>query len=263
VDRILGDVRDRVAEGAKEITLLGQTVNSYHRDAQRGRDTDFADLLQAVGAVDGVERIRFMSPHPHYMTPRVIEAMAEQPAVCESLHLPVQSGSNPVLKRMLRNYTREQYLDLVGDLRRAMPEMTIGTDLIVGFPGETEEDFRRTLSLIGEARFDWGYIFKYSPRAGTPAAAWEPHPTALVEDRHAECLAAIDRMAAGKRQRMPGRVEEVLVEEDGVGRTRTNYRVRVEGPAAIGETVRVRIAGAAHATLEGKPEGTIGSQAVS
>jgi tRNA-2-methylthio-N6-dimethylallyladenosine synthase len=251
MERILGEVRDRVAEGAREITLLGQTVNSYHRDGARGRGTDFADLLEAVGAVDGVERVRFISPHPYYMTPRVIDAMATCPEVCESLHLPVQSGSDPILKRMLRNYTRDQYLTLVGDLRRAMPGMTIGTDIIVGFPGETDRDFRETLSLVQEARFDWGFIFKYSSREGTPAAAWESHPRELIEERHQECLALMDRMAAEKRQAMIARIEEVLIEDEECGRTRTNYRVRVEGSIRAGETVPVRIAAASHATLEG------------
>src|SRR5205085_668205 len=121
----------------------------------------------------GVQRIRFMSPHPYYMTDRVIEAMAGVPQVCESLHLPVQSGSDPMLKKMQRNYTLEQYLRLVEKLRTAMPDMTISTDIIVGFPGESDDDFRETLSLIDDAKFDWGFIFKYSTREGTPAAQWE------------------------------------------------------------------------------------------
>jgi tRNA-2-methylthio-N6-dimethylallyladenosine synthase len=251
MERILGEVRDRVAEGAREITLLGQTVNSYQREGSRGRGTDFSDLLEAVAGVDGVERVRFMSPHPHYMTERVIETMASCREVCEALHLPVQSGSNPILKRMLRNYTREQYVSLVADLRRAMPGMTIGTDIIVGFPGETEQDFRETLSLIEEVRFDWGFIFKYSAREGTPAAAWDSYTRELVEERHQECLALIDRIAAEKRLAMMNRVEEVLIEEDDCGRTRTNYKVRVDGSAAPGEMVPVRIYGASRATLDG------------
>ncbi|HEX4999452.1 MAG TPA: tRNA (N6-isopentenyl adenosine(37)-C2)-methylthiotransferase MiaB [Terriglobia bacterium] len=253
MERILGEVRDRVAEGAREITLLGQTVNSYHLDGSRGRDTDFADLLEAVGAVDGVERVRFISPHPYYMTPRVIETMAACPEVCESLHLPVQSGSDPILRKMLRNYTRDQYLNLIADLRRAMPGMTIGTDIIVGFPGETEHDFRATLSLIEEARFDWGFIFKYSARSGTPAALWGSHPRELIEERHQECLALMDRLSAEKRRALPGRVEHVLIEDEECGRTRANYKVRVAGPVQAGETIKVRITDATHATLEGTP----------
>ncbi len=138
MEQVIDEVRARVSEGAREIMLLGQTVNSYQRDGQRSRGTDFADLLEAVGAVEGVERIRFMSPHPYYMTERVIEAMATVPEVCEGLHLPLQSGSNAMLRKMQRNYSREGYLDLVQKLRRAMPEITISTDVIVGFPGESE-----------------------------------------------------------------------------------------------------------------------------
>jgi len=250
IDRVLGEVRSRVSEGAREITLLGQTVNSYHRDGTRGRNTDFADLLEAVAEVDGVERIRFISPHPYYMTDRVIAAMAEIPQVCESLHLPVQSGSTPILRKMLRNYTREQYLALLEKLRRAMPGMTISTDVIVGFPGETDSDFRATLSLIEEAQFDWGFIFKYSPREGTPAADLPCLPLELIEERHQECLALMERIALEKRSRLSGTVQEVLVEEDGFGRTRTNYKVRIEGQARPGETFRVVIRNTDHATLE-------------
>src|SRR5262245_34508346 len=140
MEQILSEVRDRVREGAREITLLGQTVNSYHRNGSKGRDTDFADLLEAVAGVDGVDRVRFMSPHPFYMTDRVIETMASVPEVCEAIHLPVQSGSNTVLKKMMRNYTREHYLRLVEKMRAAMPGMTISTDIIVGFPGETDSE---------------------------------------------------------------------------------------------------------------------------
>src|SRR5262245_30726202 len=143
MEQILGEVRDRVAEGARDITLLGQTVNSY-----RHGDHRFADLLRAVASSDGVERVRFISPHPYYMTERVIETMAAVPGICESVHLPVQSGSNAMLKAMARNYTREQYVTLADKMRRAMPGMALSTDIIVGFPGETEDDFQQTLSLI-------------------------------------------------------------------------------------------------------------------
>jgi tRNA-2-methylthio-N6-dimethylallyladenosine synthase len=251
IDQVLAEVRDRVREGAREITLLGQTVNSYHRDGNRGKGTDFADLLEEVGAVDGVERIRFMSPHPYYMTDRVIEAMAVVPEVCESLHLPVQSGSDPMLKKMLRNYTREQYLDRIEELRRAMPGMTISTDVIVGFPEESDEDFHQTLSLIEEAKFDWGFIFKYSKREGTAAAQWESFPEELIEERHQECLRVFDRLSAEKRQALVGTQQEVLVEEDNVGRSRTNHRVHVQGDVLTGEIVNVRITDVQRATLEG------------
>ncbi len=251
MDQILSETRDRVREGAREITLLGQTVNSYHRDGSRGRDTNFADLLEAVAGVEGVERLRFISPHPYYMTDRVIETMATVPQVCEALHLPVQSGSNTMLKKMQRNYTREQYLKLTEKLRKAMPGMTISTDVIVGFPGETDEDFRHTLTLIEDARFDWGFIFKYSSREGTPASAWESFSQELIEERHRECLALLDRLALEKRQALVGTEHEVLIESGDSGRTRTNYKVQVDGDVAPGETVKVRIADARRATLSG------------
>jgi len=251
MEQILSEVRDRVREGAREITLLGQTVNSYHRDGSKGRDTDFADLLKAVSAVDGVERVRFMSPHPFYMTDRVIEAMAVVPQVCEALHLPVQSGSNRVLKKMQRNYTREYYLSLIEKLRTAMPDITVTTDIIVGFPGETDEEFRETLSLIKEAEFDWGFIFKYSTREGTPAAAWESYSEELIEARHQECLAVLERLSVSKRQRFVGTEQTVLMEDEVFGRMGTNHRVHVEGNIAPGETVKVHITSADRATLSG------------
>jgi len=246
-EQILGEVRDRVREGAREITLLGQTVNSY-----RHGDDRFADLLQAVAAADGVERVRFISPHPYYMTDRVIETMAAVPHICESLHLPVQSGSNPMLKAMARNYTREQYLSLVGKMRHAMPDMTLSTDIIVGFPGETEEDFRQTLSLIEEVQFDWGFIFKYSTREGTPAAKLECYPESLIEERHQQCLELVDRIALAKRSKLVGTIQRVLVEENNFGRTRTNYKVHINGDVAAGEELSVRITNAQRATLEGE-----------
>ena len=251
MEQVVAEVRDRVREGAREITLLGQTVNSYHRDGNRGKGTDFADLLEAVGSVEGVERVRFMSPHPHYMTDRVIQAMAEVPQVCEGLHLPVQSGSTAMLKKMQRNYTRESYLALTRKLRSAMPEITISTDVIVGFPGESEADFRETLSLIEEVGFDFGFVFKYSPRAGTPAAELEGHPEELIEERHRECLALVERIAAEKRGRWVGAVQEVLVEEEGFGRTRGNARVAVQSTARVGEIVPVVIAQVEKTTFEG------------
>ena len=251
MDQVLAEVRDRVREGAREITLLGQTVNSYHRDGARGKGTDFADLLEAVGAVEGVERVRFISPHPYYMTDRVIDAMAAVPEVCEALHLPVQSGSTAMLKKMQRNYTRDGYLELIRKLRTAMPKMTISTDLIVGFPGESEADFRETLSLVEEVGFDFAFVFKYSPRAGTPAAALECFPEEVIEERHRECLALVERIAEEKRTRWTGTVQEVLVEEDGFGRTRGNAKVAVQGNAAIGETVRVRLGKVEKTTFEG------------
>jgi len=246
-EQILGEARDRVSEGAREITLLGQTVNSYRHGEYR-----FADLLQAVAGVDGLERIRFISPHPFYITDRVIETMATVPEVCESLHLPVQSGSNTMLKTMMRNYTREHYVALVEKMRRAMPGMTLSTDIIVGFPGETEEDFQQTLSLIEELQFDWGFIFKYSTREGTPAAKLESFPEELIEERHQRCLELLDRIASEKRSKLVGSVHEVLIEEGNVGRTRTNHRVYVQGDVKQGDSISVVITNAQRATLEGE-----------
>jgi tRNA-2-methylthio-N6-dimethylallyladenosine synthase len=247
VDQILGEVRDRVSEGAREITLLGQTVNSYRHGRHR-----FADLLEAVAGVDGVERIRFISPHPFYMTDRVIETMATVPQVCESVHLPVQSGSNSMLRAMMRNYTREQYVALAEKMHRAMPGMTLSTDVIVGFPGETEGDFQQTLSMIEEVQFDWGFIFKYSTREGTPAAKLECWPEELIEERHQRCLELVDRIAMKKRAKLVGTIQNVLIEEGNSGRTRTNYKVHAEGNVMPGEQIPVLITNAQRATLEGE-----------
>jgi tRNA-2-methylthio-N6-dimethylallyladenosine synthase len=247
LDQILDETAGRVREGAQEITLLGQTVNSYRHGQHR-----FADLLQAVARVEGVERVRFISPHPYYMTDRVIETMAGVPQVCESLHLPVQSGSNTMLKAMARNYTREQYVELIGKMRKAMPEMTLSTDIIVGFPGETEDDFRQTLSMIEELQFDWGFIFKYSTREGTPAANLECFAQEVIEERHQRCLELIDRIASKKRSALSGTLQDVLVEEDNFGRTRTNYKVHIDADCKAGEHVRVRITDTQRATLQGE-----------
>jgi tRNA-2-methylthio-N6-dimethylallyladenosine synthase len=246
IDQIIGEVRDRVSEGAREITLLGQTVNSYRYERYR-----FADLLQAVAGVNGVERIRFISPHPFYMTDRVIETMAAVPQVCEWVHLPVQSGSNAMLKAMARNYTREQYVALAEKMRRAMPGMTLSTDIIVGFPGESEQDFQQTLSLIEELQFDWGFIFKYSTREGTPAASLDCFPEEVIEERHQRCLELVDRVAMAKRSKLTGSIQDVLIEEGSFGRTRNNYKVHVDG-AIQGERVTVLITNAQRTTLEGE-----------
>src|SRR5512143_1341470 len=163
LEDVVREVRTLAGQGTTEVTLLGQTVNSYH-DGEH----DFADLLRAVGAVDGIRRLRFTSPYPTDFTDRVIEAMASVPAVCEHVHLPVQSGSNAVLRRMLRRYTREEYLGVVARLRAAMPGITFSTDIIVGFPGETDGQFAETLSLVEAAGFDDAYTFRYSVRDGTP-----------------------------------------------------------------------------------------------
>ena len=251
---VVREVTDLAAAGISEVTLLGQTVNSYHDGTH-----DFGDLRRAVGAVDGLRRLRFTSPYPTDFTPRVIEAMAGTPAVCEHVHLPVQSGSDAVLRRMLRRYTRARYLDVVAELRAAMPGITISTDIIVGFPGETEADFADTLSLVDEAGFDEAYTFLYSARDGTPAVRIPGH---VPEDVGAERLQRlIAHVRAGTRRRNAGRVgtvHEVLVERPArrggqmLGRTRSNLLVVLDlSPDSIGEYRTVRLTGTTGSTFTG------------
>ncbi len=251
---VVREVAALAAQGTSEVTLLGQTVNSYH-DGER----DFADLLRAVGAVDGIRRVRFTSPYPTDFADRVIEAMATTAAVCEHVHLPAQSGSNAVLRRMLRRYTREAYLDVVSRLRAAMPAITLSTDLIVGFPGETEEDFGETLSLVEEAAFDDAYTFRYSVREGTPAVRIPHHVSDEIAGERLERL--IERVRDQARRRNMDRVGttcEVLVERPArrgdllLGRTRTNHLVLLDlPPAAIGEYHPVVLTGTTGSTFTG------------
>jgi tRNA-2-methylthio-N6-dimethylallyladenosine synthase len=256
--RRLADVVREVAtladQGTSEITLLGQTVNSYH-DGQH----DFADLLRAVGQVHGVRRVRFTSPYPTDFTPRVIAAMAETPAVCEHVHLPVQSGSDRVLKRMLRRYTRERYLEVVDRLRSAVPGMTFSTDIIVGFPGESESDFEQTLSLVSEADFDDAYTFKYSLREGTPAVRLRDHlDEEVAAARLGRLVEAVRTQARRKNISRVGAIHEVLVERPAkrghlmLARTRTNHLVLLDLPASsVGEYHTVRLTGTTGSTFTG------------
>jgi tRNA-2-methylthio-N6-dimethylallyladenosine synthase len=256
--RRLGDVVREVVEmaeqGTSEVTLLGQTVNSYH-DGQY----DFADLLRAVGAVAGIRRVRFTSPYPTDFTPRVVEAMATTATVCEHVHLPVQSGSNGVLKRMLRRYTRERYLDVVAVLRAAIPGITVSTDIIVGFPGETEGQFQETLSLVTDADFDDAYTFKYSVRDGTPATRLRDHvPEEVASERLGRLIEHVRRNARRKSLGRIGEVHEVLVERQAkrgelmLARTRTNHLVLVALPAdAVGEYHQVKLTGTTGSTCTG------------
>jgi tRNA-2-methylthio-N6-dimethylallyladenosine synthase len=247
----------RLAEqGTSEVTLLGQTVNAYHDGTH-----DFAELLRAVGQVDGIRRLRFTSPYPSDFTDRVIAAMAETPAVCEHVHLPVQSGSNPVLRRMLRRYTRQEYLDVVARLRAAVPGITFSTDIIVGFPGETEAQFLETLSLVGEAGFDDAYTFRYSVREGTPAVRLTDHVADDVAAERLERLIQVIRDQARRRNlARVGAVHEVLVERPArrgdlmLGRTRTNHMVLLDLPeSAVGEYHHVRLTGTTGSTFTGAP----------
>jgi tRNA-2-methylthio-N6-dimethylallyladenosine synthase len=254
LEDVVREVAELVERGTTEVTLLGQTVNSYHNG-----EHDFADLLRAIGGVDGLRRLRFTSPYPTDFTARVIEAMALTPAVCEHVHLPVQSGSNAVLKRMLRRYTRERYLEVLAELRQAVPRMTFSTDIIVGFPGETESQFEETLSLVTDAEFDDAYTFKYSVREGTPAVRLKDHIPDDVASARLDRL--IEAVRAGTRRKNVARVgetHEVLVERPAkrgdlmLGRTRSNHLVLVDLPqSSIGEYHRVRLTGTTGSTFTG------------
>ena len=259
---VVGEVARLAGGGTSEVTLLGQTVNSYH-DGEH----DFAHLLRAVGAVDGIRRLRFTSPYPTDFTARVLAAMAETPAVCEYVHLPVQSGSSRTLKRMLRRYDRQQYLDVVAALRAAVPGLALSTDIIVGFPGESEEDFQETLSLVEHVAFDDAYTFKYSVREGTPAVKIKDHvPEELKTERIGRLIDVVRRVAKRKNVGLVGTTHEVLVEGPAKrgdllqARTRTNKIALLEGPAEwIGTYRRVRFTGTTGSTftawpLEKEPE---------
>lgn len=254
LEDVVGEVRRLAEAGTGEVTLLGQTVNSWND----GRH-DFADLLRAVGAVDGVRRVRFTSPYPTDFTDRVIEAMATTPAVCEHVHLPAQSGSNAVLRRMRRRYTREVYLDVVARLRRAMPDMTFSTDIIVGFPGETEEQFQETMSLVPEAGFDDAYTFAYSVREGTPAVKLPAHvPAEVASERLGRLIEVVRTQGRARNILRVGTVQEVLVERPArrgslmLARTRSNHLVLVDlPPCAIGEYHTVRLTGTTGSTFTG------------
>jgi tRNA-2-methylthio-N6-dimethylallyladenosine synthase len=252
---IVAEVDGLAREGVREVTLLGQNVNSYGRDL----GSDFAELLRAIDAVDGIERIRFTSPHPKDFRAPVIAAMAECPSVCEHAHLPLQSGSTRVLKAMRRTYSRERYLRLVGELRAAIPDLALTTDLIVGFPGETEAEFEETLTAVDEVAYDGAFTFVYSPRAGTEAASM-PHqvPDEVKRDRIERLVEVVQHVAEQRNRERLGRVEEVLVEGPSRtdpsllrGRTRRNTTVNFSSAAAPGELVQVRIEGATSTTLRG------------
>ncbi len=249
---VVGEVARLAAAGTTEVTLLGQTVNSYH-DGEH----DFADLLRAVGAVTGVRRLRFTSPYPTDFTPRVLAAMAETPVVCEHVHLPVQSGSSRTLKRMLRRYDRERYLEVVAALRDAVPGIALSTDIIVGFPGETEEEFQETLSLVELAGFDDAYTFKYSVRDGTPAVRIKDHVSEeLKTERIGRLIELVRRVAKRKNVGLVGTTHEVLVEGPAKrgsllqARTRTNKIALLDGPPEwIGTYQQVRFTGTTGSTF--------------
>ena len=240
---VVAEVQGLVADGVVEVTLLGQNVNSYGRDLKladspKGR-SQFAELLRAVGEVDGLERVRFTSPHPRDFTEDVLEAMAEVPAVCEHLHLPLQSGSDRVLKSMRRSYRSRRFLDLVDRTRELMPHAALTTDIIVGFPGETDEDFEQTLEVVAASRFDQAFTFQYSPRPGTPAAEMVDRfvDPDVIRERYHRLEELTRRHSHDAHQRLVGTEQELLVESVSrtdptrwSGRTRGNHLVHL--PAA-------------------------------
>ena len=261
---IVAECAELVSRGVKEITLLGQIVTSYGKRDIRARDgkSAFVQLLEAVHALDGLERIRFTSPHPRGYGDDLIDAYARLPRLCESAHIPVQSGSDRILKLMHRGYTRERFLGIIRKLRMARPEIGISTDVIVGFPGETDADFEETLSLAREVEFDQAYIFKYSPRRDTPAADMPDQiPQRAREERNHVLLQTINEIAARKYDNFVGRQTEILVEGPSkknparmTGRTRCNKIVVFDGSERHrGQVMDVRITRAGSFTLYGDP----------
>jgi tRNA-2-methylthio-N6-dimethylallyladenosine synthase len=256
---LIDEVEELAAAGIREVTLLGQNVNSYGRDLPRETKVSFAQLLERVDAVDGVERIRYTSPHPKDMREDVIQAHAELPALCEHIHLPLQSGSSRVLKAMRRTYNRERYMARVAQIREQVPDCALTTDIIVGFPGETEEDFAQTLEVVDEVGYDSAFTFVFSPRRGTEAATLEgqvPHP--VKRERMGRLVELVQRRARERAQRFVGRTMEVLVEGPSRtdptrlrGRIRHNKTVNFDGTGAPGEMVEVEVMEATSTTLSG------------
>ena len=248
------------ADGVREITLLGQNVNSYGRDLPKDQRMTFAELLTALDGIDGLERIRYTSPHPKDMREDVIRAHAELPSLCEHIHLPLQSGSSAVLKRMRRTYTRERYLDRVAMIREHVPDCALTTDIIVGFPGETEDDFEQTLSLAEEVAYDGAFTFIYSPRRGTEAATLPDQvPHEVKVERLERLVEVIQRRGHERAQRFIGRTLDVLVEGPSRtdptrlrGRSRHNKVVNFTGLGSAGEFSEVTITGATSQTLSGE-----------
>ena len=256
---IVAEVRSLAAQGCREVTLLGQTVNAYGRDLTP--PTDLAELFARVSEVDGIARIRFTTSNPYNLTPRLIRALRDVPAVCEYFHLPLQSGSNRVLERMHRGYTRERYLELVGEIRAAVPAMAFSTDVIVGFPGETDADLEATLEMVERVGYDNVFVFRYSRRPGTPAATMPDQvPDEIKASRNTRVLEVANRVTAAKSRRLAGRTVEVLV--DGTsrrnagelsGRTRCNRVVNFDGQGrvSVGDLAWVHVTEALPHSLRG------------
>ena len=254
---ILEEIGDLVTEGITEVTLLGQTVNSY-----RYWYWDFAELLTAVAQIPGLERVRFTSPHPNDVTPALIETMATEFAVCEHIHLPLQSGSDRVLRRMLRRYTADKFLATVDMIRAKIPQVALSTDVIVGFPGETDRDFEQTIELLEKVRFDEAFTYRYSPREGTPATrlpSSEFVDDHVSQERLEKLIDVTRRIQAEINHAEVGRYREILIERKGryegtvMGRTRRNKVVAVEGTEAdIGQYLMVKLHSTTGATFEGR-----------
>jgi tRNA-2-methylthio-N6-dimethylallyladenosine synthase len=262
IGEILAEVQELTSRGVVEVTLLGQNVNTYGRDLTvpgSARRPLFARLLREVDGVGGIRRIRFTSPHPHDFTADVVDAMAECEHVCEHIHFPLQSGSDRVLRAMQRSYRRERYLEWLARIRSAIPGIAVSTDIIVGFPGETERDLADTLDVVARARFDSAYMFQYSPRPGTRAATMEGQvPKEVVQERFDRLLALQERISLENNRAQLGRIFEVLVEGEGKregstqARTRTNRIVHLATPLDQGTFVDARVtdASAHHLTAE-------------
>ena len=259
-EELVREVEAMAADGVLEVTLLGQNVNSYGRDLPREERITFAELLRKLDAIDGIERIRYTSPHPKDTREDVIRAHAELPSVCEHIHLPLQSGSSRVLKRMRRTYNRERYMARVSQIRDHVPDCALTTDIIVGFPGETDADFEETIEVVDEVGYDGAFTFIYSPRRGTEAATMPDHvPHDVQVARMERLVELVQRRAHERAQRFVGRTLDVLVEGPSRtdpsrrrGRCRHNKVVNFEGLAAPGEIVPVEITGATSQTLAGK-----------
>jgi tRNA-2-methylthio-N6-dimethylallyladenosine synthase len=256
---LVEEISGLAADGVREVTLLGQNVNSYGRDLPRERRIRFSELLAQVDAIEGIERIRYTSPHPKDMREDVVRAHAELPALCEHVHLPLQSGSSRVLKAMKRTYDRGRYMDRVAQIREHLPDVALTTDIIVGFPGETEEDFAETLEVAEEVGYDSAFTFVFSPRRGTAAAEYPDqlsHP--VKRERMGRLVEIVQRRARERAERFVGRTMEVLVEGPSRtdpsrlrGRIRHNKAVNFDGTASPGELVDVEITGATSMTLSG------------
>jgi tRNA-2-methylthio-N6-dimethylallyladenosine synthase len=256
---LVGEAERLAADGVRELTLLGQNVNSYGRDLPVGDRRTFADLIRRLDAIDGLERLRYTSPHPKDMRADVIAALAESRTACEHMHLPLQSGSSRVLKRMRRTYDRERFLALVERIRVAIPTIALTTDVIVGFPGETEDDFAETLAVYDEIGFDHAFTFVYSPRTGTEAAAMDDQvPEEVKRERIERLVDLVQHHARRRNEALVGTLQEVLVEGVsrtdaglGRGRSRGNKTVLFAPPAPEGALVQVRVESATSQTLRG------------